>query len=214
VTFPFGHGLSYTSFEMSDLEVTLSGTVAEGDLSASVGVSVTNTGDRAGAEVVQLYVADPEASVSRPPRELKAFDKVQLQPGQYERVTLHLDQRAFSFWSPALNRWAVEAGEFIISVGHSSRDLPLSHSVQIDAPSLAAPLSRWSTLHEWLADPIGRRLLEALDRDGSPFRDEGLISVIGTMPMSTLAAFPGFGFDHDTLAALIERWVDASRGSS
>jgi len=214
VTFPFGHGLSYTTFDMSDLEVTLSGTVAGGDLSASVGVSVTNTGNQAGAEVVQLYVADPEASVSRPPRELKAFDKVQLQPGQTKRVTLHLDQRAFSFWSPALNRWAVEAGEFIISVGHSSRNLPLSHSVQIDAPSLAAPLSTGSTLHEWLADPIGRRLLEALDDDGSPWRDESLISVIGTMPMSTLAAFPGFGFDHDTLAALVERWVDASGGSS
>lgn len=206
VTFPFGHGLSYTTFEVSDLEVAVSGSVEEGTLSVTVDVSVTNTGHQPGAEVVQLYVGDPEASVARPPRELKGFKKVRLQPGQTKRVSLHLDQRAFSFWSPASKRWAVEAGEFIMSVGHSSRDLPLTHSLYIDAPSLAEPLTGWSTLHEWLSDPIGSRLLDETAPDDSLLRDEELVRVIGTMPMSTLTAFPGFGFDHDTLERLIDRW--------
>jgi len=214
VSFPFGHGLAYTTFEMSDLEVTVSGSVSEGDLCAAVEVSVTNTGDRPGSEVVQLYVGDTESSVARPSRELKAFTKIRLEPNQTERVSLHLDQRAFSFWSQTMGRWAVEAGEFTFSVGPSSRDLRLTHAIHIDAPTLAPPLSGWSTLHEWRADPIGSRLLYDLTPDDSPLRDEELVKVIGTMPMSTLTAFPGFGLDHESLAELIQTWVASSTGSS
>lgn len=210
VSFPFGHGLSYTTFGMSDLDVSISGNVANGDLSADLHVSVANTGARSGDEVVQVYVGDIESSVARPARELKAFTKVHLEPGQTERVELHLDQRAFSFWSPSWDRWVVEAGEFTISVGHSSRDLPLSQVVRIEAPSLAAPLTEWSTLHEWRADPIGRELINESAPQDSPLRDEELVRLLGTMPMSTLVAFPGFGFDHDTLDALIERWEEAA----
>ncbi len=206
VTFPFGHGLSYTTFELSDLEVELTGSVQEDDLTAEVAVWVTNTGSVPGSEVIQVYVGDDESSVARPPRELKAFAKAHLDPGARRRVKLDLGQRAFSFWSETLERWAVEAGEFTISVGHSSRDLPLTETVHVDAPSLEPPLSGWSTLHEWRADSLGTRLLDKAVPDTSLLKDEGMIQVIGTMPMATLAAFPGLGLHHELLEELIQSW--------
>lgn len=207
VAFPFGHGLSYTTFQLSDLGVAVSGSVADANLAAEVEVSVTNTGTRPGAEVIQLYVGDDEASVARPPCELKAFAKTMLEPGATARVRLHLEQRAFSFWSESLGRWAVEEGDFTILVGHSSRDLPLKQTVHLDAPSLASALTGWSTLHEWRANPIGNQLLYETVPDNSILRDEEMIQVIGTMPMSTLAAFPGLGLDHEALTRLIETWT-------
>lgn len=119
---------------------------------------------------------------------------------------MDLDMRAFSFWSIRLSRWVVEAGEFTISVGHSSRDLPLAQTLHLGAPSLVAPLTGWSTLHEWRSDPLGRSLLDEVVTEDSPLADEELVKVIGTMPMSTLAAFPGMGIGHEALADLIERW--------
>ena len=124
VAFPFGFGLSYTTFALSDLDVAVSGSVADGDLAAEVTVTVANTGPVAGAEVVQVYVRDVECSVARPVRELKGFAKVGLEPGESGQVTISLDQRAFSFWSELLGRWVVEAGEFAIEAGPHSRDLP------------------------------------------------------------------------------------------
>jgi beta-glucosidase len=210
VAFPFGFGLSYTTFALSDLTVTTSGAVATGDLAAEVGVTVTNTGPVAGAEVVQVYVRDVEASVARPVRELKGFAKVTLDPGESWRITVPLDQRAFSFWSARHERWVVEAGEFAVEVGRHSRDLPLVQTIAVDAPSIAAPLTPGSTLHEWVADPVGHELIREAVAAGQPdpTRDAELVSVIGTMPMSTLAAFPGMSIDHDTLDKLAERWRD------
>ena len=125
MSFPFGHGLSYTTFALGELRVEVTGSVEDGDLSAVVSVSVTNTGETAGAEVVQAYVGDVTSEVARPVRELKGFAKVDWKPGETKQVELTLDQRAFSFWSVRWGRWAVEAGEFEIGVGTSSRDLPL-----------------------------------------------------------------------------------------
>ena len=160
VAFPFGFGLSYTTFALADLDVAVSGTVAAGDLSATVTVTVTNTGPVAGAEVVQVYVRDVAASVARPVRELRGFTKVTLDPGESRTVTVTLDQRAFSFWSELLGRWVVEAGEFAVEVGHHSRDLPLTRTVTIDAPSIAAPITPDSSLHEWMADPVALALIK------------------------------------------------------
>ena len=117
VAFPFGFGLSYTSFEWSDLSVATRGSVADGSLAATVTVTVTNTGAVAGAEVVQVYVQDVESTVARPVRELKGFAKVSLAPGSAETVSIELDQRAFSFWSVQQGSWVVEAGDFVIGVG-------------------------------------------------------------------------------------------------
>jgi beta-glucosidase len=111
--FPFGHGLSYTTFELG--EPTWDG--------ESVRLRVANTGTVRGAEVVQCYVHDVEASVARPAQELKAFAKVWLDPGASEDVALRLDDRAFSFWDVAAHGWTVEPGEFELRVGTSSRDI-------------------------------------------------------------------------------------------
>lgn len=207
VAFPFGFGLSYTTFALSDLDVTTTGSVDPGDLAATVVVTVANTGTVAGAEVVQVYVRDVECSVARPVRELKGFAKVVLEPGESRQVTITLDQRAFSFWSELLGKWVVEAGEFAIEVGQHSRDLPLVHTVGVDAPSIAPPLTADSTLHEWMADPRGLALIKEAVAAGQhdPTRDAELVAIIGTMPMSTLAGFESMSIDHDTLDELVER---------
>ena len=208
VAFPFGFGLSYTTFALSDLAVHTSGSVESGDLAASVQVTVTNTGSRAGAEVVQVYVRDPESSVGRPVRELKGFAKVRLEAGASQTVTIELDQRAFSFWSELLGRWVVEAGDFIVEVGSHSRDLPLSQTISVDAPSIAAPLTADSTLHEWAQDSVGRELIAEAVAAGEPdpLSDDELVKVVGTMPMSTLAAFGAMSLGREALAAATSAW--------
>ena len=202
VSYPFGYGLSYTSFEISDVQVGVTGSVVGGDLTVEVSASVTNTGSVAGAEVVQVYVRDVESSVNRPIRELAGFSKVALQPGESQTVTIALAERAFAFWSTQWDRWAVEGGEFEIAVGSSSRDLVATRTVALDAPSLALPLGPASTLHEWLADERGRELLFSLEPPPRIIHDPELIRVIGTMPVETLAAF-GMGFDHATVQRLL-----------
>ena len=201
VAFPFGFGLSYTTFALSDLAVQTSGSAQGGDFSASVQVTVTNTGARAGSEVVQVYVRDPQSCVGRPVRELKGFAKVHLEAGASQTVTIRLDQRAFSFWSELLGRWVVEAGDFVVEVGSHSRDLPLSHTISVDAPSIAAPLTADSTLHEWAQDPVGRELLAEAVAAGEPdpLSEEELVKVVGTMPMSTLAAFGSMSLSRGAL---------------
>ncbi len=208
VAFPFGFGLSYTSFALSGLRVTTRGSVAEGTLAATVTVTVTNTGTVDGAEVVQVYVEDAESSVARPVRELRGFAKVAVAAGAAQEVSIELDQRAFAFWSARHRDWVVEAGEFVIAVGSHSRDLPLTETITVEAPSLAAPLDRDSTLHEWMDDPIGRQLIEQEVKNGQPAAvlEEELISVIGTMPMSTLASFGGMSLDHDALDRVSDAW--------
>ena len=217
VAFPFGFGLSYTSFALSDLEVAVHGSAADGSLGATVTLTVTNTGDVGGAEVVQVYVSDVASSVARPVRELKGFAKVFLAPGASRRVTVELDQRAFAFWSVRHHAWVVEAGDFVIAAGRHSRDLPLTGVVTVDAPRLAAPLTRDSTLAEWMSDPAGRHLVEMEVKNGQPaavLQDE-MIEVIGTMPMSTLANFGGMSLDHAALDRIAEGWrrqADAGGG--
>ncbi|MGH7819407.1 MAG: fibronectin type III-like domain-contianing protein, partial [Candidatus Binatia bacterium] len=120
--FPFGHGLSYTTFALEDLAVA---PAAGGG--ATVAVTVRNTGSRTGTEVVQVYAGlpEPSASVAQPPKALKAFRKVALAPGDFDRVELALDERAFSYWDAVNDRWTVAPGCYDILVGRSSRDVPL-----------------------------------------------------------------------------------------
>lgn len=115
--FCFGHGLSYTSFSYGELTVALSGRAA------TITLEVTNTGPRRGSEVVQLYVGDVEAGVPRAKRELKAFQKLTLDPGERRSIELRLDERSFAYWDPDGRDWVVEPGSFDLAVGRSSRDL-------------------------------------------------------------------------------------------
>jgi len=121
--FPFGYGLTYTTFDYSDLKVT------PHDRDVCVEVAVKNTGARVGEEVVQLYVRDVESSVERPEKELKGFKKVSLKPGETQTVTFDLTDSAFAFWSDVQKAWTVETGQFEIRVGSSSESLPLRKTV-------------------------------------------------------------------------------------
>ncbi|MGA3029023.1 MAG: glycoside hydrolase family 3 C-terminal domain-containing protein [Bryobacteraceae bacterium] len=121
--FPFGFGLSYTTFAFSNLSVT----PAEGNANDPVTVSfdVRNTGARAGAEVAQVYVGDPSATVPRPVKELKGFSRVELKPGETRRVSVALDHRSLAYWDVAGKAWKVDPGKFTVYVGDSSANVPL-----------------------------------------------------------------------------------------
>ena len=125
IWFAFGHGLSYTDFEYSGLTVEVEGETAH------VRLKVKNIGKRAGKETVQLYVHDLESSVSRPQKELKGFKKINLLPGEEKEVRFELGQRAFAFYNVTLKKWYVESGDFLISVGSSSRDIRLKQRITI-----------------------------------------------------------------------------------
>ncbi|HCO94070.1 MAG TPA: glycosyl hydrolase [Phycisphaerales bacterium] len=125
--FPFGHGLSYTEFEYSNLRIE-----QNGDGSARITLNVKNAGKSAGAETVQLYVRDIEASVDRPNKELKAFAKIALLPDQTKQVELYLNRDAFAFFSPIQKRWIIEPGEFELLIGSSSRDIRLIEKIAVE----------------------------------------------------------------------------------
>jgi beta-glucosidase len=121
--------LSYTTFKFANLKVPAS---AASGSAVAVSFDVTNTGKVAGADVAQLYVSDPSAKVERPERELKGFEKVRLAPGETKHVTLNLDARAFSYWSDAARKWAIDPGKFTIMVGDSSESTPLHADITLN----------------------------------------------------------------------------------
>ncbi|MBN1900936.1 glycoside hydrolase family 3 C-terminal domain-containing protein [Candidatus Sumerlaeota bacterium] len=127
--FCFGHGLSYTAFEYSNMEIT-PGSVSRGD-SVEVTCQVKNTGSREGAEVVQAYVGDVESRHPRPPKELKGFQKVFLKAGEAKRVKITLGPEAFSYFDPDRKAWVVETGRFDVLIGASSRDIRLKGSLDL-----------------------------------------------------------------------------------
>jgi len=126
--YPFGFGLSYTTFSFSNLKAPAA---AASGSPVTVSFDVTNTGKLAGAEVAQLYVSDPSATVNRPERELKGFDKVRLAPGETKHVTLTLDARSFSYWSESAHKWTIDPGKFVLHVGDSSENTPLTAEVTL-----------------------------------------------------------------------------------
>ncbi|MEV6286388.1 glycoside hydrolase family 3 C-terminal domain-containing protein [Kribbella sp. NPDC051770] len=205
VSYPFGHGLSYTTFSYDDLTATVA------DLSVNLSFTVTNTGDRAGQEVVQLYVGDPVARVRRPVRELKGFRKVALEPGESVDVDFTLTPRDLSYWSTEHGRWVLEGGEFELAVGASSRDLRLTTTVDVDAPPLLPRLDEMATLEEWLDHPAGAAALRELigvDAEGNPqgiLASPDLLKLIGNFPLTSIAAFPGLGLTPEGVKQLLTR---------
>jgi beta-glucosidase len=126
--FPFGFGLSYTTFKFANLKVPAS---AKSGSTVDVSFDVTNSGSVAGADVAQLYVSDPSAQADRPERELKGFAKVRLGPGETHNVTISLDARAFSFWDQPAQKWIIDPGKFTIRVGDSSENTPLTADIDL-----------------------------------------------------------------------------------
>jgi beta-glucosidase len=211
VSHPFGHGLSYTRFEYADLRVATSGAAGDGSLAVDVTCRVTNAGERRGKEVVQLYAGDDESSVARPPRELRGFVKLDLEPGETREAAFRLGARDLSFWSAGDADWVLEPGAFTIAVGASSRDLRLTAKLEIEGPRPRVALDDRASLAEWLGDPDGAaRLRAALGTDDSgrlrgALGNEELVPLIGNFPLRRLAAFPGFGIDHAMVDELVRR---------
>ena len=129
--FPFGHGLSYTEFEYSDLQLSAERLGADDTLTISI--DLTNTGDHPGAEVVQLYIADLQAGVARPPQALKGFEKIQLEAGQSKRVILELPVSALAIFCPESNQWKLRDGSYAVRMGSSSRDIRLAQSFIVES---------------------------------------------------------------------------------
>ena len=161
VQFPFGYGLSYTTFVYSNPKVSAK-SFKDVD-GVTVSVDVTNTGKVAGKEVVQVYVHDQKSGLIRPPKELKGFAKVDLKPGETKTVTLALDFRAFAYFHPAYQQWITEDGEFDILIGASSADIRCTLTTKLKSTlELPCLLKRQSTLREWMEDPRGRKVFEPL----------------------------------------------------
>jgi beta-glucosidase len=157
VLFPFGHGLSYTTFAYSNPRVSAQ-TFRDVD-GLTVTVDVTNTGQMPGKEIVQVYVRDCESGLVRPEKELKGFAKVELQPGETRLVAIKLDFRAFAYYHPAYGQWITEDGDFDIQIGASAADI--RHTLRVTLEStleLPCILDRESTIREWLADPRGKAI--------------------------------------------------------
>ncbi|MCM1388315.1 MAG: glycoside hydrolase family 3 C-terminal domain-containing protein [Bacillus sp. (in: Bacteria)] len=161
VLFPFGYGLSYTTFEYSDLKVDKE-KMQDTD-TMTVSVNVKNTGSMTGKEVVQLYVADKESTVIRPVKELRDFAKVELAPGETKTVTFTLDKRAFAYYSVKIHDWHVETGEFEILIGKSSRDIVLSKTVTVESTvKLPFFYTTDTTMGDVLKDPRAKEIAKPL----------------------------------------------------
>ncbi len=161
VLFPFGHGLSYTTFAYSNTQV--SATLFKDVEGVTVSVDVTNTGAMAGKETVQLYVHDQKSGLIRPEKELKGFAKVELQPGETKTVTIALDFRSFAYYHPEYKQWITEDGEFDLLLGASAADIRSRLTVQLQSTlNLPCVLDMESTMREWMADPRGKQVLGSL----------------------------------------------------
>ncbi len=161
VLFPFGHGLSYTTFAYSDLRLSASEITDKDTL--TVTVTVTNTGSREGKTVVQLYVGDDKSTVLRPVRELKGFEKVALEPGESKEVSFTLDKRSFAYWNEQIHDWHVETGDFTIQVGQSSRDISLTGTVTVKSTvELPRHYTADSIFMDIMTDPKAVQALQPL----------------------------------------------------
>lgn len=193
VRYPFGHGLGYTTFEYSALEVARDGSTAS--------VTVSNTGDRAGKEVVQLYVSAPASGIPVPRHELRAFEKVPIEPGESRRVTFELDRRAYSHWDVRTGAWRVAGGEYTVAIGRSAHDIALQTTITLGRPRPGV-LTLDSRLSEFLEHPVTGPLLARAAAD----REEGgasLLDMVASMPMRRLMRFPGVGDSLKRIGTLI-----------
>ncbi|NMI07535.1 glycosyl hydrolase [Paenibacillus sp. SZ31] len=219
--FPFGYGLSYTTFEYADLKVDRTELTDQDEV--NVHVQVTNTGDRAGKEIVQLYVSDVESTVIRPVKELKAFAKVALEPGESEVVSFTLNKRSFAYYNVDMKDWHVETGEFDIQVGSSSRDIHVHTRVNVESTATFLPTyTRNSTLGDIQRDPAHKKLLEQAlqqfqEASGFGGDDAGdhadmMDAMMKYMPLRALVAFSGGAMTEEAMNELLEQLNNKDHG--
>ena len=209
VTYPFGHGLSYTSFAYGELALASDGD----DIVARV--AVTNGGSRAGREVVQAYVSLPESTVQRPVRWLGGFASVDLEPGETAEVEIVIERRDLEYWNVQLDRFVLEEGEYEVAVGSSSRDLRASDSVDLDGDDVRVPLSMTSTLGEVLAHPVAAELIaehmSAMPLGGETGASLGMdmMRMMMSIPVGRVIAFAG----GQVTAEQLEQLLAAANGA-
>lgn len=219
VLFPFGHGLSYTTFSYSNLTVERE-RIRESE-KLRVSVDVTNTGNRFGKEVIQLYVAPKNSTVIRPVRELRAFEKIGLAPGETKTVTFLLDGRAYAYWSTKIHDWHVESGEYEIQIGKNAQDIVFSKTVYVESEHMIPKVFTLNTtMGEILADPKGKAVFEqamsgmagsdaqeaeaqALEGDGEAISAEMMAAMMEAMPLRQMISFVP-GVTKEALTSLVK----------
>ena len=221
VLFPFGYGLSYTTFEYSGLK--LSADAIKDTETVDVTVTVKNTGKRTGKAVVQLYVGDTEGyqNAVRPVRELKGFRKVELQPGESREVTFTLGKRAFAYWNTQIHDWYVETGDFSVEIGDSSARLPLKGTVRVESTvELPRHYDLDSIYMDILADPKGREVFGpfikkafsafgseqegSTEAAGEAISEEMGMAMLNYMPIRGALSFGG-GVPEDVMQDMLRR---------
>lgn len=202
VLFPFGYGMSYTTFEYSNGKVSAK-TFKDID-GLTISVDVTNAGYYPGKEIVQIYVHDHKSELARPEKELKGFSKVELLPGETKTVSIRLDFRAFAYYHPGHRRWITETGDFDLLIGASSRDIRHVETATLESTViLDSLLNEESTVGEWLDDPRGREALNPLmtmllkqsrhlfgsgDDDEETF-SRNILAMVKGMPLASVLIF-------------------------
>lgn len=205
--FPFGYGLSYTTFTYSDL--VLDKRLMKDTETLTVKVKVSNAGSRAGKEVVQLYVRPRQSRLNRPDKELKGFAKLQLQPGETKEAVFTLTERDFAYYDPAFKDWVVDSGEYDILVGKSSAEICLQDTVHVESTRpLRKALTKDSSLREWLADEKGRAvLLSALPQEQVQMLTSGeseLSDLFLNIPLKKLTMLSGGRLTEDMIDQLVQ----------
>ena len=220
VLFPFGYGLSYTTFEYSGLKLSADAIKDTDTVTATV--TVKNTGSRAGKAVVQLYAGDAEGFVNavRPVRELRAFKKVALEPGESKEVSFTLGKRAFATWRSEIHDWWVETGDFTIEVGDSVANLPLKATVKVESTvQLPRHFDMDSIVMDMMADPKAKAVLAPLmqnaaalfgDGEGGEasteaISDEMSMAMMQYMPVRTMLGFSNGAFSEEMALDLLKK---------
>lgn len=211
VAFPFGHGLSYTTFSYGDATAEVSD---GGDV--TVRVDVTNGGDRDGREVVQVYIAPVGSVVQRAPRELKAFSSVALAAGETRTVELVVRREDLAYWDVRVDRWVVEGGDYTVEVAASSRDIRTTATVTVEGDEVSLPLTLNSSIGDVVSHPVaGPIVTEALgglmggltgaDSSAASMmpNDDAMQKMMASFPIGRLIGFPGVDVTHEQIEQLL-----------
>ncbi|BCN32796.1 glycoside hydrolase family 3 C-terminal domain-containing protein [Anaeromicropila herbilytica] len=216
VLFPFGHGLSYTTFQYDDMK--LSNTIMKDTDTLSVSLKIKNTGSVFGKETVQLYVKSPSGTQVRPIKELKGFEKVSLQPNEEKEILFKLDKRSFAYYEMSINNWYVPTGDYEILVGSSSNNILLSQTVHIDStghlPFVVTDTTTCGDVYKYVKDPsifdnlIKKCILSVpLSEDNSlgEGSTEMIKQMFDGMPIHSILSFGDFGITLEDIRNVINQ---------